>query len=209
MKSVYAGSVLTIAVADAENSDEGFLGSRSPLRYQSCRLDSDDSTTLLAEHWTKWCQFSQNVPGSTALDQRGWVLQERLLSPRTVYYGRHGLHWECRQGTVCENNPSFKTQSIDGNGHSGYDNLKKVYLEFQESPLVRSYKLGDRRPVLMLWNTVVTTYSKASLSQQDDKLAALAGVARCFQPRLSMEASFGVSAPDAQVTHLYCSVCSN
>src|SRR5690348_1780561 len=119
MDSVYAGSVLTIAVADAEHSNEGFLCSRSPLRYQPCRLDSDDFTTLLVEHHhpRRWCEFSQNVPGFTALDQRGWVLQERLLSPRTVYYGQYGLHWECRRGTICENNPSFETASTSDNGH--------------------------------------------------------------------------------------------
>lgn len=172
MESVYAGSILAIAVADAENSNEGFLGSRSPLCYQSRRLNSDDSTTLLAEHWLKWCEFSPNVPGSTALDLRD-------------------------RGTICENKPPFETQSDNTNGHSSYDNLKMVYLEFQEAPLASLYTLGDRHPVLMLWNRVVSVHFKTSLSRQEEKLTTLAGIARCSQPRLKMKTSFGVSASNA------------
>jgi hypothetical protein len=29
------------------------------------------------------------------LSSRGWVLQERLLSPRTLHYGKEQMFWEC------------------------------------------------------------------------------------------------------------------
>ena len=42
----------------------------------------------------------------TELNRRGWVLQERYMSPRTVYFGREQLFWECRQFQACESMPS-------------------------------------------------------------------------------------------------------
>ena len=192
MESVYAGSVLTISAADAENSNEGFLNSRSPLRYQSCRLDSDDSTTLLVEPYTSHCMSLNDEPGMTNLDQRGWVLQERLLSPRTLYFGHENLHWECREGFVCENNPSFKAEEFS-HGHYNYVNHKSLYLKVREAPLSTLDIKEDENLALMLWGNVMRAYSRMTLSWQEDKLAALAGIARSFQPRLGMEASFGVS----------------
>lgn len=29
------------------------------------------------------------------LRRRGWVFQENLLSPRTLYFGEDGIRWEC------------------------------------------------------------------------------------------------------------------
>ena len=195
MDSVYAGSVLTIAVADAKHSNQGFLCSRSPLRQQPCRLASDDFTTLLVDKSNprRWCQVSQNVPGLTALDQRGWVLQERLLSPRTLSYGSCGLHWECRRGTICENNPSFETPSRYPSGHIDADNIKNLYLMVQNDFDLRSNSMSYRKTSLHLWESIVSIYSRTSLTYQEDRLAALAGVARYFQPRLGVQASFGVS----------------
>ena len=195
MDSVYAGSILTIAVADAEHSDQGFLCFRSPLRQQPCRLDSDDFTTLLVEKFNKnrWCDVSQNVPGLTALDHRGWVLQERLLSPRTIYYGSYGLHWECRRGTICENNPSFETASSYPFGHVDADNIKTLDLTLQDDHYLGFNKVPNRTTALNLWDKIVSKYSRTDLTYQEDRLAALAGVARYFQPRLGVQASFGVS----------------
>ena len=31
----------------------------------------------------------------SAMSSRGWILQERMLSPAIVHFGRHQMHWEC------------------------------------------------------------------------------------------------------------------
>ncbi len=36
------------------------------------------------------------------LNQRGWVLQERALSRRTIYFTERQSYWECGGGVRCE-----------------------------------------------------------------------------------------------------------
>ncbi|KAK4955314.1 hypothetical protein LTR10_007509 [Elasticomyces elasticus] len=38
----------------------------------------------------------------SALGKRGWVFQERALSPRTIHFGKTQIAWECRQLTCNE-----------------------------------------------------------------------------------------------------------
>jgi hypothetical protein len=33
---------------------------------------------------------------------RGWVLQERTLSPRTLFFSRQEVLWECRSEEACQ-----------------------------------------------------------------------------------------------------------
>jgi hypothetical protein len=39
------------------------------------------------------------------LGNRAWVLQERLLSPRTLEFTRHGLRWQCDSSEASEMRP--------------------------------------------------------------------------------------------------------
>lgn len=31
------------------------------------------------------------------LNRRGWVIQERLMAPRTLYFGKDRIYWECNE----------------------------------------------------------------------------------------------------------------
>lgn len=37
--------------------------------------------------------------------RRGWVLQERVLSPRTLHFTSTQMFWECNQKIACETFP--------------------------------------------------------------------------------------------------------
>jgi|ERR1700722_8768006 len=37
------------------------------------------------------------------LNTRGWVLQERALSRRTIHFSANHTYWECGRGVHCEN----------------------------------------------------------------------------------------------------------
>lgn len=53
---------------------------------------------------------STNVPVTKVLEaplnQRGWVLQERLLAPRILHFCRRELFWECCETAASETYPS-------------------------------------------------------------------------------------------------------
>jgi hypothetical protein len=42
------------------------------------------------------------------LNKRGWVLQERALSRRTVYFTEKQSYWECGGGVRCETMTKMK-----------------------------------------------------------------------------------------------------
>lgn len=61
------------------------------------------------------------------LNQRAWVLQERLLAPRVLHFGPEQLTWECKEIDCAESfpagfplemailaNPRFKMLEIEG-----------------------------------------------------------------------------------------------
>lgn len=56
--------------------------------------------------------WSFDVDGSSSpLSSRGWVLQERILSPRTLHYGREQMIWECRTSISTESRTSEVEQN--------------------------------------------------------------------------------------------------
>ena len=46
------------------------------------------------------------------VNTRAWVVQERLLAPRTLHFGRDQLFWECRTFEACESFPGGLPQSL-------------------------------------------------------------------------------------------------
>jgi hypothetical protein len=47
------------------------------------------------------------------LNTRGWVLQERALSRRTIHFGKTQTYWECGAGIACESEPKCQPYELD------------------------------------------------------------------------------------------------
>ena len=141
---------------------------------------------------------------SSALMQRGWVFQERLLSPRSVYFGKK-LQWECSELQACEMFPDGPPMSphvcpwgidghpfrlanllVDGLKHHG--SLRESHLEAAAYDLVTptQTQLSMRRQQELnrKWLFLVQWFSTCQLSYEQDTLPALEGLARCFQQSL-------------------------
>lgn len=97
MENVFSQAYCTIAASSAASSLDGFLGNRRP--RDTLRIPISGSASLyLAEHID---DFRTDVENSV-LNSRGWVLQERALSKRTIYFTSTQVYWECGKGVVCE-----------------------------------------------------------------------------------------------------------
>ncbi|KAH6613998.1 heterokaryon incompatibility protein-domain-containing protein [Boeremia exigua] len=106
------------------------------------------------------------------VNTRGWVLQERLMSSRVLHFCRDQVGWEC----ACR----------DGDGDS-------AICTAQISNTVREYSAhhriveGIRQRLLRannasyspfaLWAAVVKVYTKTAITNPDDKLIAMSGLA--------------------------------
>lgn len=197
MQAVYAGSLFTICAADVADSDGGCLFRRLPLAHFDCALASNNAhgTTYVFCSGMSLCPSSTHRIPAFPLDTRGWVFQERLLSPRSVHFTRRGVHFECRSGAGCE-----KHLDLDLAGAAPSRGCRKpLYPELKAlAGQLDDVEGGGPEHALLRfrqqWNRIVQDYSRTALSFARDKLAAVAGVAAmiCDEQRHRMDASFGL-----------------
>jgi len=117
-------------------------------------LSDDTATTMLLD---------------SPLSTRAWTLQERILSPRVLYFSSKSMAWEC--------NSSYTT--FDTAGQIG----KALRLQFAQKATSSdpNIHLSDlpiqllSKPMKM-WRDIVREYSRRKLTFAQDKLPALAGL---------------------------------
>jgi hypothetical protein len=97
MEDVYTSAYCTIAATSAADSNTGFLERKVISEYVSIQDDSGRHVYVC----TDVADFDEDIE-SAELNQRGWVMQERLLSCRTIHFGTKQVYWECGEGVYCE-----------------------------------------------------------------------------------------------------------
>lgn len=97
MGQVYSSAYFTIAASCAEHRFHGFLKPRKPRQFVTMTAD-DGSQFHLCDVIDK---FDSDVEQGE-LNKRGWVLQERALSRRTMHFTETQTYWECGEGVWCE-----------------------------------------------------------------------------------------------------------
>lgn len=99
MERVFSSAYCTIAASCSFGSGDGFLKPRPPRRSVMMKgAQGSDAAYFVCETID---DFFQDVEQSE-LNQRGWVLQERALSRRTIYFTEAQSYWECGEGVRCE-----------------------------------------------------------------------------------------------------------
>lgn len=105
MGGIYRNSTCTIAALGAKDSHDGCFVHRDPLTYRACRLHANADKSLVAYNFGFDAQSIHIGKRDTPLLSRAWVLQERLLSPRTLYFSSEAICWECLELDATEPNP--------------------------------------------------------------------------------------------------------
>ncbi|CAH0003174.1 unnamed protein product [Clonostachys byssicola] len=96
MEYVFSSAYCTIAATSASSSMQGFLRQRRP---RSCVTVKTDAGPLYLAPFID--NFKKDVEEGV-LNSRGWVLQERALSRRTIHFTSTQMYWECGDGIQCE-----------------------------------------------------------------------------------------------------------
>ncbi|KAI8685444.1 HET domain-containing protein [Fusarium keratoplasticum] len=94
MCSVYQNCYLTLAGLDSPNCDGGLFFKRDKVRVEG---DSGKGQYCF-DGYREIEHFAVKFP----LLLRGWVKQETLLSPRTLFCGKEELIWQCRAHAFCQ-----------------------------------------------------------------------------------------------------------
>jgi len=168
MNLVYQNGICNIAASHPTDPSRGLYMERDP------EIGAPFSAAF---HWADkpaeanvYCDWFDLIEGFAAVNRRAWVLQERLLSPRTIHFASFP-YWECRELISCEGCPN----GLGGLYPGGADH----FIPPEPSKLNTRQLQGD--PDLYVgWPLMVDLYSKCALTEPRDKLCALSGIAKTF-----------------------------
>jgi heterokaryon incompatibility protein (HET) len=187
MQQIFQKSYLTIAAACSANSDEGIFTvftENPPFVSLPIIFDENQASSLL---------LSERKPGQMEpLHERAWVLQEIVLSPRLLIFGRACVFWLCESKGAQVHGSS---KILDWNGYcassglttlrvkkNGAITLPRLSTQTPNLWAILTSRQAERLPILSRnWKLVVSDYSSRKLTHPSDKLPALSGVVTYFQ----------------------------
>ncbi|KAF5869598.1 putative protein kinase domain-containing protein [Botrytis fragariae] len=103
MQTTFNGAYCVLAACNAESAKVGFLENRES-RSKYVKIGDVFISPITTD-------FERDVLHSP-LARRGWVLQERALARRTIYFTDNQTYWECGEGIRCETLAKLKNDKI-------------------------------------------------------------------------------------------------
>ncbi|KAH8597376.1 hypothetical protein B0O99DRAFT_703257 [Bisporella sp. PMI_857] len=171
MEQVFRSAYITLAASCASSPVEHFLKTR-PER-QCVTMKSGNTFYYLSEAID---DFYNDVEQGE-LNKRGWVLQERALSRRTIYFTETQTYWECGEGVRCETLTKTKNSkaSLLGDANFPYS--------------FPSYVKGKK---IKLYQDLYERYSTLALSYLTDRPVAIRGLETRLLRVLGAKGGYGV-----------------
>ena len=148
------------------------------------------------------------------LDDRGWVLQEELLSGRMLVFSSHGLFWECSgmdaseflpfgkkplggRATLTRLGSSIRPASVSlqlASPPMRYALNFKRYVSWAESG---QHSLEFRRKYFYAaWKEIVENYTSRALTIENDRYVAIQGLVDAVSPSLEDSCYAGLWVSD-------------
>ncbi|KAK3503959.1 heterokaryon incompatibility protein-domain-containing protein [Neurospora crassa] len=183
MEKVYSYSYCNISAADAENCSRSLFNARDPqsINPKTLTLDivSDEIGGVIpVQFYVLNCDSWLEQVSAALVNTRAWVLQERILAPRVLHFGKRQLMWECCEVDASEVFPHGLHPELAA---SELVRFKSFNLELDQGAQ-RGYFENHELPVpRLLWNRIIQYYTYCKLSRSEDKLIACSGVAKRFQ----------------------------
>ncbi|KAL7943426.1 heterokaryon incompatibility domain-containing protein [Trichoderma barbatum] len=165
MANVYRNALCNISATASSNSNGGLFNPRNDV-FTGISLtypERHEELLLVREEL--------EVVGDVefaAVQKRGWVLQERLLSPRIVHFTKRQLAWECNELVASETFP---------NGLPPF----WTYYYVPNRIRANAQKTLSTAELFEAWGDILERYTNASLTFRSDLLPALSGIAKYIQ----------------------------
>ena len=193
MHKVYRNSYCTIAAVDSKESAGGLFRPREdldkvlPVSYKGAR-----NNALLGT--TSWKVLDADLWNSELLGShiytRGWVFQERMLSPRILHFARNQIFWDCATISACETLPNGLPPQLDG--YASTDRHWRGRLAQKDIKTGALVARNDDESPYTFWISAVQTYTMCNLTQQSDKNLAIWSVAKTVRDILGEEYAVGL-----------------
>ncbi|TGO23034.1 hypothetical protein BPAE_0146g00120 [Botrytis paeoniae] len=162
MGETYRKSVLTIRAAAAHKATDD-SGSDDIVEIASSISRPEDLALLFA---------------SGPLQSRAWALQERILSPRILWYGRRQIYWQCPCG--------FQSANGMPSGGRGYPSSKlytypvitqRILFNQNYNDGLTRFSEEELLEINCEYQSIVMDYCTRTLSYPNDKFPAFSGIA--------------------------------
>ena len=188
MTSIYGNATVTIAAARSSSATEGFLEERFPgpregaiVSYRCIDGELGFITLVKLDNDV----FESVEP----IDERGWTLQERLLSSRIIEFGSRQTKWICpttrSSGFSLEGftdgwkrdvnfSSKRKTEALD------LENIRttKSTIDFYGRP--RNSQFEEYLKTMQHWENICETFAERALTFSSDRAVAISGIAQIF-----------------------------
>ncbi|KAI9666296.1 MAG: hypothetical protein M1821_004231 [Bathelium mastoideum] len=203
MQDVYRNAFLNISALGAKNEDEGCFFDRDPrdiaptiVRLQKTPDSEPQRFRFMLEKGYAWRSSFSRDP----VADRGWVVQERLLSPRVLHFGKKQVFWECREQNACELHPETvycygdlrrtdDEDDVEVEAKPAKDEKPHLWKQLLNAPdrqlCHENAKDKDLEQLFLDWNSVIRFYASCSLTVPSDKLAAVSGLANDMKRALN------------------------
>ncbi|KAF6841280.1 heterokaryon incompatibility protein [Colletotrichum musicola] len=191
MHKIYRNSYCNLAAAASKDSKGGLFRKRNmailptsyhSLRGSSSRFNGSAWRILPSDLW------DSELLGSP-LYNRGWVFQERMLSPRLLQFGHNQIFWDCATTSACEALPAGLPLFLDAK--AGTDRGWRQRL--QEADITVPSRIRTTESSLeKFWEGAVRNYTSCKLTKHDDKQRALWGIAKLVRDMLREDYAFGL-----------------
>ncbi|KAE9574063.1 hypothetical protein CGMCC3_g9920 [Colletotrichum fructicola] len=159
MDQVYSNSYCNIAAVDAPDANHSLFATRNTKAFTPQIVQGTYDASVGEYKVSAFQGFMQHLNDS-AINSRGWVFQERTLSPRVLYFGEWQIAWECCSRQTTEGFESF-------DNHEAYSNVVTFHLM---EPDTAGYRLS--------WWNFVDKYSTCALTFPQDRLLAMSAIAK-------------------------------
>ncbi|OCK82752.1 HET-domain-containing protein [Lepidopterella palustris CBS 459.81] len=183
MEGVFASAYCTIAATSALDSNAGFLKRNVNNEYVLVQdalgrrfyicADTDDSNNHVDID-----DFDDHVE-KAPLNTRAWVMQERILSRRTIHFSDKQMYWECGEGVYCETLTRLKSS------------FRKIYFMLDPNFPDRLLESGDQRTIEFI-QFLSEAYSKRDLTQETDRCVAISGLEARIASAIGCRSRYGI-----------------
>lgn len=178
MAAIYANAYVTLAAVSSSSGSGGLLSDLNretwQLKLPGQALAQDQIEVLFRKAISHPVMLQEFVGDSLdyPLLQRAWVFQERLLSPRIIYFGKQEMYWDCQESQKCE----CRNYRPEVHGSWTRSHLNEI-LTLSNSPRTKSVVLNQ----WWTWHEIVRYYSRLDITFPTDRISALSGLIKKMQ----------------------------
>jgi hypothetical protein len=126
-----------------------------------------------------------DLVSTSPLMKRGWVLQERLLSRRSIYFGLQAW-WECSEQLATTQFPDGLPESAQYGIQYGIETPWRTttILTPPKYEIYDDMSISHQDQIYKGWASIASFFSRCKVTFEQDYLLALSGIAKEFQAAL-------------------------